>query len=303
MKLELKIGTKDFFRQFDELINYGVISLTKSSKPEILGAKFNKWEKKVKEFLKSNIPNIPNELISDFGDNFEVRHLYNDYYIDNVKVDYPNRAEQLQIHLEKKVRSVKITYDYLTISDILNEKEQPQLNTVSEKIFFALNKLYELDNNNYYSIRLIFILNNISYREEETNEIASELEKREYAKKNPESETNDFIKITVQGATYIERKKKTNSDKSESNREKDLNIKIDQLLSELRKLDELRFGQEIIFTEIEELRSDSKRLSKKSWAHLVKGKVFDLALEDIISKKTAKFIYESLVDDKFNLLS
>lgn len=78
-----------------------------------------------------------------------------------------------------------------------------------------------------------------------------------------------------------------------------LNEKIDDILSQLIKLG---YGQEIIFNEIEELRNLQTKLSKKSWAQLLKGKLVDLILSELLPKNIAKTVYEFLTDEHFKLL-
>ncbi len=301
--IELKISTEDFFKQLKGLIAKGnKILKDEISKPQILEVQINDWKKIVIQFLKTNIIGVPEKLISyidsDFSDKFSILQ----FYINDLENNPSNHLTHLNEYLERRIKEVKKTYDYLSVSNIITNNESPKLSTINEKIFFTLEKLYMLDNDHFYSISLIFDLNNIDYREDETNEIAENLKKRGYGNKNSEWETNDFLKITVKGAAYVERKQKSSQAKTKTNEKRVLNDKIDYVIDELKKLDEIRFGQQIIFSEIEELRTDSKNLSKKSWGQLVKGKVLDLALKELISKKTAQFIYESLIDDKFSLL-
>src|SRR5690606_13117616 len=130
-------------------------------------------------------------------------------------------------------------------------------------------------------------------------EIVENLKKRGYGIRESDWSNKDLLRISLKGAAFIERKNKTLKNKGKENQESEVNKKIDLVLFQLEKLG---FGQEIIFSEIEELRGLSKKLNKKTWSQVIKGKVMDLALSEIISKEVAKFIYESLVEDKFKLL-
>ena len=107
---------------------------------------------------------------------------------------------------------------------------------------------------------------------------------------------SDEVKISIKGASYIERKNKTNNKKKSSI---NLNTKIDKIIE---KLNELGFGQEVIFNELEELRNLQTKLPKKTWGQLLKGKLLDLALSEIISRETATYIYENLTNEHFKLL-
>ena len=62
------------------------------------------------------------------------------------------------------------------------------------------------------------------------------------------------------------------------------------------------FGQEIIFNEIEELKELTKKLNKKNWSEIIKGKFVDLALEGILTKETAIKAIEFLTGTELNLL-
>jgi len=83
------------------------------------------------------------------------------------------------------------------------------------------------------------------------------------------------------------------------NSNKILNKKIDDILSQLIKLG---YGQEIIFNEIEDLRNLQTKLSKESWAQLLKGKLVDLILSELLPTNIAKTVYEFLTDENFKLL-
>ena len=122
--------------------------------------------------------------------------------------------------------------------------------------------------------------------------LVNRLEETKYSEK-------DLVKISLKGAEYIERKKKALKSSVKKKGITEFNSKVDKVLE---KLEKLGYGQEIIFNEIEELRGLSKKLTKKTLSQVIKGKVVDLAVSEIINKEIATFIYESLVDSKFKLL-
>jgi hypothetical protein len=75
------------------------------------------------------------------------------------------------------------------------------------------------------------------------------------------------------------------------------------------KLDELEqmlvkqgCGQEIIFKEIEDLKELTKKLNKKNWGEVIKGKFVDMAINGILSKKTAMYAVEFLTGRDLKLL-
>ena len=298
--IKLKIQPKLFLKQLNEKVIDGNKILTeKISEPEIIKQKTGDWEKDVITFLKTNIIDIPEKLISDIKYVRDESHLTFHLNSPFFKKNPSEHIEYLSTQLERKIEAFKITADYLSVSEIINENKKPEIDTIQDKILFVLQKLYKLYNDNLYSISLILTINGIEYRDNEPIEIAEDLKKRGYGIRDGDWSSNDLLKISVKGATYIERKNKKSNNEKIKKKETDVNSKIDIVLFQLKKLG---FGQEIIFNEIEELRSLSKKLNKKTWSQVIKGKVLDLAISELISKDVATFIYETLVENKFKLL-
>ncbi|CAG2533975.1 hypothetical protein MAR621_03664 [Maribacter dokdonensis] len=80
----------------------------------------------------------------------------------------------------------------------------------------------------------------------------------------------------------------------------------EKVFEKLEKLEELLtkqgFGQEIIFNEIEELKQLTKKLNKKNWGEVIKGKFVDLALGGVITKEAAIKAIEFITGTELNLL-
>jgi hypothetical protein len=79
---------------------------------------------------------------------------------------------------------------------------------------------------------------------------------------------------------------------------RNVNVKIDEVLSELHKL---HLGQEIIFDEIEQLR-ELLTLDKKNWKQNLKGKLLDMGLSKLLEKEMLEWIYRTLTGDSLSLL-
>lgn len=79
----------------------------------------------------------------------------------------------------------------------------------------------------------------------------------------------------------------------------EIDNKLDQVLQHLEKLG---LGQEIIFNEIDELRNHTD-LKKKNWKQLLKGKLIDISIAKITDNKTIEWIYKTLTDENFQLLT
>jgi len=93
--------------------------------------------------------------------------------------------------------------------------------------------------------------------------------------------------------TFNEKVKDTSSNIQE------IKEKIDLIIEELKKVN---VGNEILFDELEELKDLSKSLKRKNWTEVVKGKLIDLVLNEVIEKDTLDFIIKNLIGDNINLL-
>lgn len=100
---------------------------------------------------------------------------------------------------------------------------------------------------------------------------------------------------------YIyESETKTENDYFSKKTQEDLFEKLTEIETMLTKMG---FGQEIIFDEINDLRKLTKKLNKKNWSEIIKGKFIDLGLSGIISVESAKKVIEVLTGSEVNLLS
>ncbi len=288
IQLEDLIQKLESFKNFDLAKNENYIE------------KYNNWFSLVDKTIKKHIFPDFSDLANYFDNyryNIKDENSRNFYYSDK-EFESINEYELYTKYLKESKYTLRIVIDYLKISN-LNENKllNIKIRSTEDKIDLLLEKLNFLFSDDYYSISTIFDLNSIVYRTKETEEIAENLFKRKYITKHGgEYENTDFVKITVKGSAYIERKLKS---KNKKVKDENLDKKLDEVLLRLQKLG---FGQEIIFNEIEELRELQTKLSKKSWGQLLKGKLFDLALEKIIDTDTVKLIYEYLTNSDFKLI-
>lgn len=85
---------------------------------------------------------------------------------------------------------------------------------------------------------------------------------------------------------------------------KEVQENLSEKLNEIQEIvSKLGFGQEIVFNEINDLRKLTKKLNKKNWNEIIKGKFIDLGLSGIISIETAKKVIEFLTGNEINLLN
>lgn len=194
-------------------------------------------------------------------------------------------------------KSLKLAIDYLSVIDsLIDINFDPHIKSVGEKNDYLLAKLNKLFSDKCYSISMLLSLNNIKQRDGEGREIAEDLCRRGYVILRDRYGSSDNVKISIKGASYIERKFKQKSSKISPTQ---LDKKIDNIIEHLNKLG---YGQEIIFNEIEELRELQHKLSRKSWTQLLKGKLIDLALDKLISIETVTSVYEYLTSNHLRLL-
>lgn len=83
-----------------------------------------------------------------------------------------------------------------------------------------------------------------------------------------------------------------------SESQKEINNKIDEIILTLKNQN---YGQEILFDELQELKELYPKISKKNWGQLLKGKLLDLALDQIINTETAKDIFMAITSQVLQL--
>lgn len=240
----------------------------------------------IDEYLETSFADGSRYLIDlyRYWDNEILRRLYRKKDIESNKRRLEAYRNNLQ-YLKELLKTVTL------------ELDQKSFQTVQGKLDFILTKLNILFNQGAFSISHILNLNNINYRDGEPREIHDLLVKKGYAL-SYSKDKGDIIEISLKGAAYIERKNKITSKKVAVKSQEDLNSKVDLIIERLKTLG---YGQEIIFEELEELKELNIKLSKKNWKQVLKGKLFDLGLQQVVKKETLNLIYETLTDDQLKL--
>lgn len=250
--------------------------------------------------IRTEIENFIIEYVSPNSNIFLDIIDENNYSIVN---SFKSNSEEEYLEYESRdlYNKLKILIDYLSIIEYFdNPKEFLIIDSITEKSDFILNKFNKLFNDNFYSISLIFKLNDIEFRDGEPREIAENLFKRGYLKLEREYGESDYSKISIKGANYIERKNKSKlKENSIQTKKTQLDSKLDQITEYLIKLG---YGQEIIFEEIEELRELQTKIPKKSWKQLLKGKLFDLVVDEVLNKETVNHVFEFLTNSSLKLI-
>lgn len=83
-----------------------------------------------------------------------------------------------------------------------------------------------------------------------------------------------------------------------SESQKEINDKIDEVILTLKNQN---YGQEILFDELQELKELYPKINKKNWGQLLKGKLLDLALDQIINPEIAKSIFIAITNQALQL--
>lgn len=288
---ELKAKMNYFISESDKLVKKEFLINNKDSVDDKVEKVLN-WKEEVHKFLKESIDGENDKFL----DIFNLRNINNwpEYMI---KISSSSDAENLIFIIEEGNRNINYLAEILEMVDHFRDSERKiNITSIQEKNDFILQKLYSLFNDKFYSVEDILNLNDIKYRSNEPNEICSELKRKKYIVTS--SFGGENAQLTIKGASYVERLLKTNSKKSKEKNNLYIEGRIDDVIFQLTKLG---YGQEIIFTELEELKHQHKKLSKKSWSQLLKGKLIDLGISQAINKETLSYVYEFLVDEKFKL--
>lgn len=226
-----------------------------------------------------NIKDIDKFPSLSFKKRFPTQYSYNNLKRRLINLEYLSSLFQM-------IDSFQKDYD---------EKIKEEFST-QEILDYILTQLNKSTTVLYYSIKDILKFNALNLSKSECIELADHLERKKFAKRIDKS--SDEIKITVTGSAYIERKLKYVSKKIKVDFDNKIDVKIDQIV---QKLHALGLGQEIIFEEFEELKTLHKHLNKKNWAEVLKGKLFNMAVNKLLEKETMSFIYEFLTDEKIKL--
>lgn len=257
------------------------------------------WSDEVFNYLKESFDDENNEFATGFH-----AARSNGYQIPGKqKYVHDFIKEELQ-NLNSKAKTLEYYLKLIGVSDIIvkpNEIDvEARKNFETDEILeLLLQKLYELYDDYYHSVSAILEGNGIQLkRHGEERELAKTLEDYGYVKLTHARDVN--AQLTLEGKRYVEQKRKAlTTDYNRINRtEEELNSKIDDIIQELKKLG---YGQEILFDELEELKNLYPKLNKKNWGQVLKGKLIDLGLAQILSPETMNAIFKELTDQVLKL--
>jgi hypothetical protein len=301
----MKLLTKwtDFEKEIIFFISEGeaIFSQKNDIKNEIelttIKEKISAWKKKCIDYLKSSV------------DESSVVNSFNQKSTPNIRT----QGHQITIsqlinnefnELQSKINNLKFFLRIFSVFDVFVEPEKTNLeirmNYSTEEIMdLLLDKLFDLYDDKFYSVGFILAGNGIELkRNNDDREIAKYLENLGYIKCVHTSIT--VAQLTTDGKIYVENKRKISKTSYEGlgDSKEEISKNIDEIIERLEKLG---YGQEVLFNELEELKELYGQINKKNWGQLLKGKLIDLGLSQIISKDTMKLIYESLTNEILKL--
>lgn len=109
------------------------------------------------------------------------------------------------------------------------------------------------------------------------------------------------IKLTSSGISKIEEMLSSDADvdtdKFSIDELKNINSKIDLILEAVEKLDT---GHEVIFEEIESLRTDAQKLSKKDFKSMALGRLINLGIDGLLDQNSISEFLKNLIGNDFN---
>ena len=295
---EFENKIKNFIKLGNEIKEKHNSQITKDEY-NIVKQKGDNWISEVKDFLKKSFDIKENIFVIGFSKSVPIS-----YMIQNIEPDYNQYIRQYFEEIHMKIDLLEYYMRLIRIADaVTNPNSEKVLNrssfSIQQKLDLILEKLYDLGGDRHHYIDLILELNGIklSHRGED-REFAKTLEQNGYI--DTIKAKDILVKINMKGKIYIEGKRviKKEDYNTISSDYIEITKKVDEIITHLTKLG---FGQEIIFEEIEELKDLYKKLNKKNWGQVLKGKLIDLSLSKLVENETIAYIYEKLTDSNLKL--
>lgn len=254
------------------------------------------WRKTCYDYLKKSFDDDKNEFAEGF-----FRAQRQRFHTGNRQKDLSTLKTEFFDDLKERKRTLEYFLKILSVSDVIIKSEEIDVdiraNYSTEEIMeLILDKLYDLYGDSSYSIGAILEGNGIKLKKHhEDVEIIKYLENAGYVSAI-HTLGSSSAQLTTQGKLYVEEKRKVKSTNYNNINDSSSEIyeKIDEIFKHLQKLG---LGQEIIYEELEELKELYSKLNKKNWGQVLKGKLIDLGLSQLINLDTMKFIYKELTHE------
>lgn len=266
-----------------------------------LSEEYKEWHTKTLDYFSNSFDQSSNEYVKGFR------------YPQTSHFSIPGQKKSVSQHVREKIEdlnSLKHILEYnvqiLSVSEAIIAPENVDFEarkkySTDEKLELLLTRLLDLYSYSYhYSINNILEGNGVALeRYDEPREFAKTLEN--YGLINVIYDNGDAsARLTFEGKRHLENNPRSNvTDYSKINKsQEELNAKIDEIIDALKRQGA---GQEILFEELEELKGLYKTLNKKNWGQVLKGKLIDLGLSQLISKEVMQEIFKELTSQVLSL--
>lgn len=289
---DFEITIEKFVNQADTILETHKLD-SEEEEYEVLSGEYKEWQSNVIFYLENAFDEASNQYAREIKFPETVRFsLGNDK---EAKQKIKEKLEDLSVlkrKLKYYIRLLKIS-DAIVRPEKINLEERKKFST-DEITELILEKLFELYDDSYHPVAAILQGNGIELkRHGEERELMSHLE--DYGLIELLNAKDVLAKLTIQGRRHVEnnqRKQVTNYDQISSSQD-DLNRKIDEIIETLKMQN---VGQEVLFEELQELKELYSKLGKKNWGQILKGKLIDLAVAQVINKEIMGDIFKELTN-------
>lgn len=266
-----------------------------------LREKTKNWADRTVNILQSSFTKKDNEYVNDF-----LSANSNSFSFPGTKLSLKQLVDRHKENIASKENIILGHLRILSVSDAIIHPSNVDLKlrenySTDEKLTLLLDKLYQLYDDFFYPVKELLVGNGIKLkRSDDDREYAKMLENRGLIKLYQGLGMGINAQLTSEGSMFIENNRKPIKENYDNIKKtpEELEKKIDEIIEYLKTLG---YGQEIIFDELEELKSEYKNLNKKTWGQLLKGKLIDLSLAKLIEPDTIKYIYENLTNNQLLL--
>ena len=259
------------------------------------------WQQKVLTFFNQSFSEDAAVYKNDFLD------IQRNFHIPGMNPPLNRRVENIREQLRGLIYNLDRIVRIIGVCDAVidpdgTDIEERDKYTVKQKMDLILNKLYDLNDGNYYPVNDILKGNGIVLRHSnEDRDLLEKLENIHYIERYPAIGADLLAKLTVEGAMIVEDSRSAVIENYEDidHTSQQLQAIINNIHDELNKV---QLGQEILFDELQELKDLYGKLSKKNWGQLLKGKLIDLALSKVVDNVTIAFVYKAFTHHDLHLL-
>jgi len=298
----LKIESEVFKKLLSEQVNRGKKLLEiKSSNPfhpmetEI---EYNQWHRDNQNLISTSFVNgAENYFFKDYNIPFKGM-----FKVPGIEPDLKAKNENILKNVRIRISLIENLIDIVEVGDYLKSNGEIKPNYSNKLSYKAkeellLTKLYKLQGDRLYSIKEILLANGIvMVSDTEEYDLANYLEEKGFVENNS-TKDGAFVRIIMSGIDYVENLG-TKTIKESPSENGEMDKKLDLILEKLELLDT---GHEVLFEEIEELRDLYGKLNKKNWIELLKGKLLDISISQLLDKDNIEFIYNTLTNGNLKL--